>query len=139
MYTNTLLDFSEYESPVKTYIDEPISLQLDPTQEALVTMLVQPASSDLYDNYLEIWSQKSQDFFTIDTVRTSSQNMDPTTNVLATVNVRLDTKSVVYGRVSESLLKALEAMGGFLESMMLIGTVLVIFFQKRLFKGAFIK
>ena len=65
--------------------------------------------------------------------------MDPTTNVLATVNVRLDTKSVVYGRVSESLLKALEAMGGFLESMMLIGTVLVIFFQKRLFKGAFIK
>ena len=55
MYTNALLDFNEYESPVKTYIDEPIALQLDPTQEALVTLLVQPASSDLFDNYLEIW------------------------------------------------------------------------------------
>jgi hypothetical protein len=29
IYINTLLDFKEYESPLKYFIDEPITLQLD--------------------------------------------------------------------------------------------------------------
>jgi hypothetical protein len=64
---------------------------------------------------------------------------DPVERSLLSVKVVLDSKSVGYGRVSESVLKALEEIGGFSESMMHIGVLMVLFFQRRLFKGAFIK
>jgi hypothetical protein len=84
-----------------------------------------------------IWEFTKRHTYTIATVKHESRKA--LTRALATVKIRLDQKSVIFGRVSESLLKALEEIGGFLESMMIIGTIMVLFFQKRLFKGAFIK
>lgn len=57
----------------------------------------------------------------------------------ATLIVRLDNKSIVYGRLADTLFNALESIGGFYESIRHIGLLAVFFFQERLFKSSFIR
>ena len=47
---------------------------------------------------------------------------------MASIKLRLDSKSVIYGRVADTLFTALEQIGGFFESLIHIGMVLVYFF-----------
>lgn len=58
---------------------------------------------------------------------------------MATVRVILDKKRVIYGRVADNLFSAMESVGGFHESLMHIGFMLVCFFQERLFKSSFLR
>jgi hypothetical protein len=58
---------------------------------------------------------------------------------MASVKVRLDPKTVIYGRVADTMLSGLEAIGGFNESLMHIGILFVFFFQERLFKSSFMR
>lgn len=51
----------------------------------------------------------------------------------------MDQKSVVYGRVAETIFSGLEQIGGFYESLHHIGIMLVFFFQERLFKSSFLR
>lgn len=46
---------------------------------------------------------------------------------------------VIYGRVADTIFSGLEQIGGFMESLMHIGFLLVFFFQERLFKSSFIR
>jgi hypothetical protein len=55
------------------------------------------------------------------------------------VRVILDIKAVTYGRVADTIFSALEAIGGFYESLMHIGILFVFFFQERLFKSSFLR
>jgi hypothetical protein len=48
-------------------------------------------------------------------------------------------KGVTYGRVADTIFSALEAIGGFYESLMHIGILFVFFFQERLFKSSFLR
>jgi len=58
---------------------------------------------------------------------------------MTSINVRLDTKSVRFERVSDTILTGLQSIGGFYESVMHIGVLLTFFFQERLFKSALLK
>jgi len=51
----------------------------------------------------------------------------------------LDQKYVIYGRVADNIFGGLEAIGGFYESILHIGFLLVFFFQERLFKSSFLR
>ena len=51
----------------------------------------------------------------------------------------MDQKSVYYMRVTDTFFSGLEAIGGFYESIHIIGLMLVIFFQKRLFMSSFLR
>jgi hypothetical protein len=55
------------------------------------------------------------------------------------VIVRLDDRTVIYGRVADSIFNGLEAIGGFYECLHHIGVLIVFFIQERLFKSEFIK
>jgi hypothetical protein len=46
---------------------------------------------------------------------------------------------VIYVRYTQSIFDGLEAVGGFIESLMHIGTISVFFFQVRLFKSSFLR
>ena len=59
-------------------------------------------------------------------------------HIVATLKVSLDRKSFYYGRVSETIFMGLEAIGGFYESLHMIGYMLVFFVSRRLFISAFI-
>jgi hypothetical protein len=65
--------------------------------------------------------------------------MSDTEPVWASVTIRKDRQSVVYGRVADSVFSGMESIGGFLESLMHIGALLVFFFQERLFKSSFLR
>jgi len=47
---------------------------------------------------------------------------------MASVKVRLDPKTAIYGRVADTILSGLESIGGFYESLMHIGILFVYFF-----------
>lgn len=48
-------------------------------------------------------------------------------------------RSIKYVRIVESLFDVVESVGGFKESIHSIIFILIVFFQERLFKGAFLK
>lgn len=58
---------------------------------------------------------------------------------MAAVKMRLDQKYVVYGRLADTIFSGLETIGGFYESLIHIGMVVVFFFQERLFKSSFLR
>jgi hypothetical protein len=67
-------------------------------------------------------------------------NSDATTTpVRASIVLALDKRSIYHGRIADNIVKGLESIGGFFESLMHIGLLLVFFFQERLFKSAFIR
>lgn len=55
------------------------------------------------------------------------------------MRVRAGTKKYTYMRLADNIFSGLESIGGFFESLMHIGAILVAFFQERLFKGSFLK
>lgn len=63
-----------------------------------------------------------------DKVTTSSLKMDSSSRAMASFQIRLDQKSVIYGRVASTIFTGLESIGGFLESLMHIGVMVVFFF-----------
>jgi hypothetical protein len=58
---------------------------------------------------------------------------------LAAITVRLDQRSVVYGRKADTLFSGLESIGGFFESLMHMSTWFVLIFSERLFVSSFIR
>lgn len=64
---------------------------------------------------------------------------DSTVGILASVKIRLDSQHIIYGRVADTIFSGLESIGGFFESLIHIGMVIVIFFQKRLFTRSFLR
>lgn len=100
-------------------------------------VFVQEATTDIYDYYVQYWQEKTFSLATIPKVQQSMINSN--SNLKAHVRVRLDHKYATFGRVADTVFSALESIGGFMESLMHIGFLLVFFFQERLFKGAFIR
>ena len=84
------------------------------------------------------WLKKSEKFFTIENYRISESPV-PSNGRVGSVKIKLDQRSVIYGRVSDNIFGGLEAVGGFYESLIHIGMILVFFFQERLFKSSFIR
>lgn len=65
--------------------------------------------------------------------------MSPVTKALATVTIRRSQKEAAYVRLTDSIFNGLEAVGGFMESLMHIGIMAVFFFQVRLFRSSFLR
>ncbi len=74
------------------------------------------------------WLKDAYTFFKVESVKTTSVRMSDSSKVWASVTTKKDRQSVVYGRVADSVISGLESIGGFLESLMHIGALLVFFF-----------
>lgn len=103
-------------------------------------MFLQTAKTELLDHIFKYWEKTSYKFVEVNDVKRNQYKHIPSKDkVLGTVKLRLSSKSVVYGRVADSIFSGLEATGGFYESMHHLGVLLVFFFQERLFKSSFMK
>lgn len=97
------------------------------------------AETHLLDHYFEYWMKAISHFYTIENVQSRSVPLNPASKVLSSVKVRLDQKEIIYGRVADTIFSGLESCGGFFESLIHIGMVIVFFFQERLFKRSFLR
>jgi hypothetical protein len=102
--------------------------------------LLQDAHTELFDEFFKIWSKVETHFVQVEKAKHTWYRHRPgAKRVMASVKVRLDPKTVIYGRVADTMLSGLEAIGGFNESLMHIGILFVFFFQERLFKSSFMR
>jgi hypothetical protein len=58
---------------------------------------------------------------------------------MADVKIKMGNTSIIYGRVADSLFSGMESIGGFYESLIHMGMLLVAYFQERLFKSSFLR
>ena len=103
----------------------------------MADIFIQQANTDLYDEYFSYWREYSLPFAQVSKVQKDA--LPSISNLKAEFRVRMDSKQVIYGRVADTIFSALESIGGFMESLMHIGMLLVFFFQERLFKSSFIR
>ncbi|TNV83661.1 hypothetical protein FGO68_gene8648 [Halteria grandinella] len=127
-------NFKKFDSMIETYIDEPLELTLQYGQLNSAEISVQSAKTELLDSYFEYWLKKEYTFAQIDSTRLLSTNKHR-----GQVKIRGSNIRVIYMRVADNIFSGLESIGGFFESLMHIGAIIVVFFQERLFKGSFLK
>ncbi|TNV84426.1 hypothetical protein FGO68_gene15845 [Halteria grandinella] len=136
VYKNNMFDFKNFENPWANFIDEPILLHKD--EQNMAEILIQSSTTELYDHYFEYWIQDKLQSAIVSNVERRAINFSQQ-KVVAQVRIRMDQREVTYGRVADTIFSALEQIGGFMESLMHLGLLLVFFFQERLFKSAFIR
>ena len=128
-YYDTLADMKLWEqNPIVQYIEEPILLNINSKQQQVATIFIQQGDTELFDNQVLYWQMNDYSFFQVGGVHKDRSPLNTVRRDLASVEVRLDKKSVLYGRVADNVFTALESIGGFMESLMHIGTLVVIFF-----------
>ncbi|TNV83771.1 hypothetical protein FGO68_gene3547 [Halteria grandinella] len=139
-YVNSNFNFKEFDKdPIQYYLDQSITFSLNSVQEQEVTLYLMEGKTELIDHYFKYWEKLIEYFFTIETVKMKSYNFNVKTKVMASVKMRLDSKYIVYGRLADTIFSGLETIGGFYESLIHIGMVVVFFFQERLFKSSFLR
>ena len=74
------------------------------------------------------WDMKKTSFCRVSHFTQDRKITGQKTNMKGYVSLRLDMKQITYGRVADNLFSALEEIGGFHESLMHIGFILVCFF-----------
>ncbi|TNV74197.1 hypothetical protein FGO68_gene741 [Halteria grandinella] len=139
MYSSAAFDFKDFETPIKFFFEEPLIIgTLQKSSTEFADIFYQKAKTEQYDQYFEYWKQDSTTFARATHV---SRNQMPSqgSKIRAQVRLKLDQKMVIYGRVADTIFSGLEQIGGFMESLMHIGFLLVFFFQERLFKSSFIR
>lgn len=131
-----MFDFKSFKDPIKPFIDEPISIGANKNERA--TLYIQKVETEQLDHYFMYWYKEHLEFVKVSAVQTGDK-ISRDNEVRAEVQIRLDQKYTIYGRIADNVIKGLESIGGFFESLMHIGMLLVFFFQERLFKSSFIK
>ena len=123
-----MLDFKEFTTPIRHYIDDPIEIELSSDFESLSTIQIAPGKTELIDNMFKYWEKVSYKFAHVNNVKTKKLNhYSSNDNIVASVKILLDRKMVIYGRVANTVFEGMEAIGGFYESLHIIGHMLVFF------------
>jgi hypothetical protein len=86
------------------------------------------AKTELLDHYFKYWEKLIEYFFTVEDVLSNTYNFNQQSKVLLSVQVRFDQKYIIFGRLADTIFSGLETIGGFYESLIHIGMVLVFFF-----------
>ncbi|TNV84542.1 hypothetical protein FGO68_gene6627 [Halteria grandinella] len=95
---------------------------------------VQEGETELLDSYFTYWIMDKMKFALVDSIWKGYKS-----DSIFEISLKLSNKKSVYLRVADTIFSGLESIGGFFESLMHIGTLLVCFFQERLFIGSFLK
>ena len=72
MILNSYMDFNDYENPVKSYIDDRITSNLEPGHVKYVKMYAKLNKANLDDDYLELKSSEEREFFNVERVQNES-------------------------------------------------------------------
>ena len=102
-------------------------------------MFISPGKTELLDDFFKYWEKISYKFARVqNVVNNRLQHYSSNDNIISSIKIELDRKMFIYGRVGNSFFEGLEAVGGFYESLHVIGHALVFFISHRLFMATFI-
>eukprot|EP00347_Sterkiella_histriomuscorum_P010637 403375507 len=141
-YINTNFDFQVYdENTLQYFLDDSYEFQLDSKKSQNIKIKVQQAITQQYDNFFTFWEYDTVGYYEILPIDYQENKVDITQNssTIAQITVQMNKRTLKYVRQVEHLFDVVESIGGFKESLHSIVFIMIVFFQERLFKGAFLK
>ncbi len=122
------MDLKEFVTPIRYYIDDPIIIQVSPDYESESRIEIAPGKTELIDHLFKYWEKISYKFVHVkNIINKQIQHYPSNDNIVASIKIVLDRKMIIYGRVADTVLEGLEKVGGFYESLHLIGHMFVFF------------
>lgn len=104
IFVNQLMDFKEFNTPIRQYIDDPIIVQLSPDYESETTIEISPGKTELIDDFFKYWEKISYKFAHVhNVIEKRLQHYPSNDNIVASVKIALDRKMFVYGRVADTV------------------------------------
>ena len=91
-----LIDFNDFETPVKSYFDDRASFYLQPNNSKLVKLYAKRNQATLNDDYFKISSAQNKEFFSIDTVQSDFASYS--TGIISKTAILLDRNRDLYQR-----------------------------------------
>ena len=136
---NSYFDGSDYNEPVKYYVDDKYYYFLDPNQDKFADFYVKENYAVLYDNTVSNLFEPPANLthYQISNVREFAK--PATDSELVRVGLQFDPQYDIYTRKVYTYLTILGEVGGLQSSLFAIGSLLVAFFSRRLLYAQLIK
>ena len=108
-YFNSYMDFNDFNTPVKSYLDDRLSFYLQPNYVKYIRMYAKLSKTTLDDDYFRIRSSNEKEFFSIERF----QN-DGTVHTFNYFNaaIMMDPNRDLYQRTVFSILDLFGTIGG---------------------------
>ena len=107
---NSYLDFNDYDTPVKSYLDDRASFYLLSAYSKVAKVYAKLNKAILDDDYLKIKSATTKEFFSVDRVENDVGSFDY--EVVAQVGILLDPNRDTYKRTVFTILDLSGTLGG---------------------------
>lgn len=138
MAINAYLDFTEYEDPIKHFLDEVHYANLDKTRNKKADIFVMKGEVEMQDKIIDVGESKSGYFSLVETVKPYEDSFNNEDTYL-TINIKYDPKYYAYSREVFGLFEFLCDIGSLTQALMIIGYILVSFVTKRLYVAQVLK
>ena len=107
---NSYMDFNDYNTPIKTYVDDRTSFYLQTSSTKIVKIYAKLNNVNLEDDYLQLKSPSNKQFFSVDRINNDLGSYD--TSSVAEVNIFLDPNRDSYQRTVFTILDLFGKVGG---------------------------
>ena len=109
VYLNSYMDFNDFETPVKTTLDDKISYYIKSNEVKIIKMYAKLNKATLNDDYLKLKSAVDKQFFSIDRVQNDSA-LDEV--YIFNGNIFMDPNRDLYQRSVFTILDLFGTIGG---------------------------
>ena len=134
IFTNTYFDFEDFETPVKSYIDERIFSKIAPSFTKIREVKMQTRSYSTRDHIFQVvdGSQEAE-FVGVESIESDFDSYDERLGAVFTVRMNMDPRSLHFERTVYSFLAFTGDLGGVFEILEILGTFVVYFLTSKLF------
>lgn len=132
-FVNRYFDYDDFESPVKTYIDDSLFFTLEKDRVKKANLYVMKSEVELQDEYFQLGQRNRYDFVQVENIHTYDDSNLDESGLLVELFIRMDPRYESYERKIYSVLELLGDIGGLWQSLFLIGFLCVDFLSHRLF------
>ena len=123
---NSYFDFDDYDSPIKTYLDDRYKFPLTPDFRKSVTVYVKDNEVELKDNIFQYSPDGDEKkFVSVERVDQSFSNYNVNNSLLMSVTFIKDYNYDAYERKVFTLLEVFGNLGGLFEVLGIVGGILV--------------
>ena len=106
---NSYMDFNDFVTPVKSYVDDRISFYLQSDYVKFVKMYAKLSKATLDDDYFKLRSTTEKEFFSIDRVQNDGTNHN---SYIFNAAILMDPNRDLYQRTVFSILDLFGTIGG---------------------------
>ena len=131
-------DFDDYETPIKTYVEDSISIEMVKNKLTSELIDVRRDQVELSDNIFYNAGFTKKEYYSISDQNQMSFEIDSTSNQIIVVNFRLSKTSLHYERVVYSFLDMFGFLGGLFDFLLFIGYIFISNFQDKYFQNEII-